>query len=248
MRATVWAIVLGNRRRQTIALLWEAANAKLADRRHWAILGGALLVLTLATAGSVAFLADKRAANSREVPTVSAIGSLPPAGDAPATPITRTVAVRAAVEDRLSKITSAGVAWKREQGALVEYYSIPAKPLLWVDENGVTDRAKSVLEEIARADDYGLRAIDYELPNPDGFDPDDRHSHRLAGRCRSEDQFRRASLCARCARRKNQAFTPDQEPQSYAFLARAFGGPGYDRCGERSGALFAELPAESSTI
>ena len=168
--ATVWAIVLGNRRRQTIALLWDAANAKLADRRHWAILGGALLVITLATAGSVAFLADRRAANSREVPTVSAIGSLPLAGDAPATPITRTVAVRAAVEDRLSKLTSAGVAWKREQGALVEYYSIPAKPLLWVDENGVTDRAKSVLEEIARADDYGLRAIDYELPNPDGFD------------------------------------------------------------------------------
>jgi L,D-transpeptidase YcbB len=180
MRATVWAIVLGNRRRQTIALLWEAANAKFADRCHWAILGAALLLITLATAGSVAFLPDKRAANSREAPTVSASGrpdrsiSIPPGGDAPTTPITRTAAVRAAVEDRLSKLTSAGVAWKREQGALLEYYSIPAKPLLWVDENGVTDRAKSVLEEFARADDYGLRAIDYELPNPDGFDLDDR--------------------------------------------------------------------------
>jgi murein L,D-transpeptidase YcbB/YkuD len=174
MRATVWAVVLGNRRSQTIALLWEAANAKLADRRHWAILGGALLVLTLATAGGIAFLTDERAANSREVPAVTALGLLPPAGDAPTAPITRTAAVRAAVEDLLSKITSAGAAWKREQGALVEYYSIPAKPLLWVDENGVTDRAKSVLNEIARADDYGLRAIDYELPNPDTFDPDGR--------------------------------------------------------------------------
>jgi murein L,D-transpeptidase YcbB/YkuD len=174
MRATVWDVVLGNRRRQTIALLWEAANAKLADRRHSAILGGALLVLALATAGGIVFLTDERAANSREVPTVSAIGSLPLAGDAPTTTITRTAAVRAAVEDRLSKITSAGVTWKREQGALVEYYSIPAKPLLWVDENGITDRAKSVLKEIARADDYGLRAIDYQLPNPDSFDPDDR--------------------------------------------------------------------------
>jgi hypothetical protein len=28
-RATVWDLVLGNRRRQSIALLWEAANAKL---------------------------------------------------------------------------------------------------------------------------------------------------------------------------------------------------------------------------
>jgi murein L,D-transpeptidase YcbB/YkuD len=173
MRATVWAIVLGNRRRQTITLLWEAANAKLADRRDWAILGGALMVLTLATVGSVAFLGDKRAANSPKAPIVSVSGrpdrSLPPGGDATATPITQTAPVRAAVEDRLSKLTSAGVAWKREQGALVEYYS--AKPLLWVDENGLTDRAKSVLEEIARADEYGLRAIDYELPNPDGFDP-----------------------------------------------------------------------------
>jgi L,D-transpeptidase YcbB len=170
MRATVRAFIFGNRGTQLIALLWDATNAKLADRLHLAILGGALLVITLATAGSVAFLADNRAPNSREVPAGSAIGSLPLARDAPATPITRTVAVRAAVENRLSKITSA----KREQGALVEYYSIPAKPLLWVDENGVTDRAKSVLEEVARADDYGLRAVDYELPNPDAFDPDDR--------------------------------------------------------------------------
>jgi murein L,D-transpeptidase YcbB/YkuD len=152
--------------------LWEAANAKLADRRHWAIIGGSLLVITLATAGSLAFLTDKRAPNSLDVPAGSAMG-LPPLAT-PATPITRTGAVRAAVEDRLSKLTSAGGAWKREQGALVEYYSIPAKPLLWVDDNGVTDRAKSVLEEFARADDYGLRAIDYELPNPDRFDPDDR--------------------------------------------------------------------------
>jgi murein L,D-transpeptidase YcbB/YkuD len=132
------------------------------------------LVITLATAGSVAFLADKRAGNSREATPGSVMDSLPLAGNAPAAPITRTVAVRAAVEDRLSKITLAGVAWKREQKALVEYYSIPAKPLLWVDANGVTDRAKSVLAEIARADDYGLRAIDYELPNPDGFDPNNR--------------------------------------------------------------------------
>src|SRR5262245_48247816 len=174
MRATVWAVVLGNRRSQTIAVLWEAANAKLANRRHSAILGGALLVLALATAGGIAFLTDERTTNSREVPAVTALGSLPPAGDAPTIPITRTAAVRAAVEDLLSKITSAGAAWKREQVALVEYYSIPTKPLLWVDENGVTDRAKSALNEIARADDYGLRAIDYELPNPDTLDPDGR--------------------------------------------------------------------------
>ena len=177
-RATAWAIVLGNWRGQAMALLWKAANAKPADRYRWVILGGALLVITLSIAGSVAFLSDKRAARSRESPTVSAIDrpdrSNPLAGaDASVTPITRTEAVRAAVQHRLSKLISASAVRKREQGALVEYYSIPAKPPLWVDENGLTDRAKSVMEEIAKADDYGLRAIDYELPKPDSFNLND---------------------------------------------------------------------------
>src|SRR4029450_8942578 len=36
-----------------------------------------------------------------------------------------------------------------------------------------SDRAKSAMEEIARADDYGLRASEYELPKAEGFSPDD---------------------------------------------------------------------------
>src|SRR5262249_47306500 len=47
------------------------------------------------------------------------------------------------------------------------------KSLLWVDQNGLTNRAESVMEEITRADDYGLRETDYELPKADGFSPDD---------------------------------------------------------------------------
>jgi len=188
-RAKAWAIVLENWRRQSGALLWKVtkatglpANAKLADRRlQWVIFGGALLVLALSTAGGVAFLSGKRAESSRGAPTVSALDrpdrSPSPANgaepDAPATLITRTEAVRTAVQDRLSKLTSASEPRKRQQGALVEYYSIPTKAPLWVDENGLTDRAKSVMEEIAKADDYGLRTTDYELPKPDGFNLDD---------------------------------------------------------------------------
>src|SRR4029453_16210129 len=40
-------------------------------------------------------------------------------------------------------------------------------------EASLSDRAKSAMEEIARADDYGLRASEYELPKAEGFSPDD---------------------------------------------------------------------------
>ena len=62
---------------------------------------------------------------------------------------------------------------KPEQGTLVEYYSVPTNPLLWVDDNGLTDGAESVMEEIARADEFGLHAADYELPKPGDFSFDE---------------------------------------------------------------------------
>jgi L,D-transpeptidase YcbB len=94
--------------------------------------------------------------------------------DAPSTLVTRTEAVRITLQDRLSaKFTNASEARKSEQGALVEYYSLPQNSLLWVDENGLTDRAKAVMAEIAKADDYGLRAADYDLPKSEGFNPND---------------------------------------------------------------------------
>jgi len=94
--------------------------------------------------------------------------------DAPSALIGRSEAVRIAIQQRLSaKFTAASEARKSEQGALVEYYSIPENPLLWVDDNGLTDRAKSVMEEIGKADDYGLRASDYELPKASGFNAND---------------------------------------------------------------------------
>jgi leucyl/phenylalanyl-tRNA--protein transferase len=71
------------------------------------------------------------------------------------------------VQDKLSaKFTSASEAKKNEQGALVEYYAVPDQHLLWVDANGLTDRGKTVMAEIEKADDYGLRASDYALPDP----------------------------------------------------------------------------------
>ena len=88
----------------------------------------------------------------------------------PAELITRSEAVRIAVQSQLS---ASGSRREGEKLALLDYYSAPDRPLLWIDENGLTARAKMAISEIAKADDYGLRASDYAVPSPDGFNPMD---------------------------------------------------------------------------
>ena len=63
--------------------------------------------------------------------------------------------------------------WRDQKDALIEYYSAPDQRLLWVDDNGLTERAKMVMAEIAKADDYGLRASDYTLPDAAAFNASD---------------------------------------------------------------------------
>jgi murein L,D-transpeptidase YcbB/YkuD len=87
--------------------------------------------------------------------------------DGPATLVTKTEAVRIAVQGKLSP--KSPTARKTDQAALVEYYAVPDQPLLWVDDNGVNARAKLAMSEIAKADDYGLRASDYALPKAEEF-------------------------------------------------------------------------------
>ncbi|MGZ5850403.1 MAG: L,D-transpeptidase scaffold domain-containing protein, partial [Methyloceanibacter sp.] len=86
--------------------------------------------------------------------------------DGPSELITQTEALRIAVQGKLSQKAPAR---KSVQVALLDYYSVPDQPLLWVDGNGLNERAKSAMGEIAKADDYGLRASDYSLPKPDEF-------------------------------------------------------------------------------
>ena len=94
--------------------------------------------------------------------------------DAPQALITRTEAIRLAIQNRLSaKFTETTEHKKDEQGALVEFYSVTDQRLLWVDANGLTERGKAVMAEIGKADDYGLRASDYKLPDPAGFNAQD---------------------------------------------------------------------------
>ena len=94
--------------------------------------------------------------------------------DGPAALISLTEAVGISIQNRLSEKSGRSAEARGGQEALVEYYSAPEARLLWVDENGLTDRAKSVMEEIAKADTYGLRSSDYDLPKRDGFDANNR--------------------------------------------------------------------------
>ncbi|HLO22498.1 MAG TPA: L,D-transpeptidase family protein [Methyloceanibacter sp.] len=94
--------------------------------------------------------------------------------DQPETLITASDAIRMAVQNRLSeKFTATSEKKKTEQGALVEFYSVPDQKPLWVDQNGLTERGKAVIAEIKNADDYGLRSADYALPKTDGFSASD---------------------------------------------------------------------------
>ncbi len=97
--------------------------------------------------------------------------------DGPAALIGPAEGLRIAIVSRVAdKGSKAGSEYK----ALAEYYSSPDAHVLWVDENGLNLRAKSVMEEIGKADDYGLRASDYALPRADGFDPKSSNAAALA--------------------------------------------------------------------
>ena len=89
--------------------------------------------------------------------------------DGPSSLIMRAESVRLTVEDRLSAGPPTSDARKAELDALIKYYTEADQSLLWVDENGVSERGKAIISEIRKADDYGLRASDYALPNFDGF-------------------------------------------------------------------------------
>jgi hypothetical protein len=58
---------------------------------------------------------------------------------------------------------------KHDHGALVEFYSEPNRAPLWVDDNGLTKRAREAIGELNSAGDYGLNAGDYDTPESGGL-------------------------------------------------------------------------------
>ena len=123
----------------------------------------------------------------------------------------------------------------------MEYYSLPKSPLLWVDENGLTDRAKSVMEEIGKADEYGLRPSDYALPKASGFNTDDSAAV-MARRCRDQDQLAVLGYAATHAGAASIRHA-DRKSRSDACASGSLGGDRVDRNSLGPGGVFAELPA-----
>ena len=146
----------------------------------------------------------------------------PPNLKSPDALIGRTEAVRIAIQNssRPNSPMPARQEKTDEQGALVEYYSVAENRLLWVDENGLNDRAKSVIEEIGKADDYGLRASDYELPK---CELERARRRQMARRRRDQDQLRRAGIRARRPRRPHQSAALEPESRSGARAAQSHG-------------------------
>jgi murein L,D-transpeptidase YcbB/YkuD len=91
--------------------------------------------------------------------------------DGPATLITQAEGLRISIQGLVS--SASGDADKVQRDALIEYYAAPDRNLLWVDENGLTERAKLVMAEIGKADEYGLKASDYPLPDAASFNASD---------------------------------------------------------------------------
>jgi murein L,D-transpeptidase YcbB/YkuD len=149
---------------------------------------------------------------------VLAAGCLPAIAAEPGAPaelMSRADVIRMTVQTRLSaKFRAKSETKKTEQGALVEFYSAPDARLLWIDENGLTDRGKAVMEEIAKADDYGLRASDYELPNAEGLSADGAAGTKALAEAEIKISFAvlRYTRDARGGRIKPQRLSPNLDP------------------------------------
>jgi len=73
----------------------------------------------------------------------------------------------AAVRKNLSQLasrTNVAPAYAEDLAAATAFYDAHNGPLLWVTESGILQRGTLVITEIRKADDWGLRARDFALP------------------------------------------------------------------------------------
>jgi L,D-transpeptidase YcbB len=73
----------------------------------------------------------------------------------------------ATLRNKLSQLasrTNVAPAYAEDLGAATAFYDAHSGPLLWVTESGISERGNLVITEIRKADDWGLRARDFALP------------------------------------------------------------------------------------
>lgn len=128
--------------------------------------------------------------------TIAIIGSTTTASaiepDAPVALITREEAIVFNMNrriDRLPRPKEYGE--KADRRALIAYYAERRRSPLWVDGDGLTDRAKRAIDEIAKAGSWGLDVSRFDLP--DGSTP-------TGARSLIEDELRLSVAALRYAR------------------------------------------------
>jgi len=147
------------------------SKVKLVFLGRLKIVGGVSLALAVSTVAAISFLSGEQG-GKEEATTASTVRPEPRSATAIASGANSVLAakleaIRKVIRQRASAFPADGSP-KRQHDALKAYYSASTNPLLWVGAEGPTKRAKSVMNEIARADDYGLRSADYDLPELSG--------------------------------------------------------------------------------
>ncbi len=106
--------------------------------------------------------ADTSAQPSTEAQTAAPTDSAEPSPDA--TPIV------ASIRAKLQDPTLAKTANAQDLAALVNFYGARSDPV-WMTDMGFSSEAQSIIDEVLRADDWGLSSADFQLP-PAGDLPD----------------------------------------------------------------------------
>jgi murein L,D-transpeptidase YcbB/YkuD len=146
------------------------------------------LAVTAMVAGSLVGIAQIGAAAPKPAPLEldAGPGSAPdplapaeadkPAPAAPGAPAAGTASDRSPVEADatvlavrrlLAAETRAAAAERNDEAGLAAYYAAATKPI-WAGREGLTDRGRQAVREIARADDWGLKASAFDLPADPG--------------------------------------------------------------------------------
>lgn len=100
-----------------------------------------------------------------------------------------------------------------ERRALIEFYAARADRPLWIDGNKLSAKAEAVIAEISRADEWGLDAKDFQLP--EAIAPDGSETERRDQLANAEMMLSRAVLKYARYARGGRITAPAKDLSSY---------------------------------
>lgn len=107
-------------------------------------------------------------------PAIERVANVEPAPTAAPSASVTADGLPAALRERSGQPASKlGGIEKDDLAAIAAHYGAANATALWVGKAGFLDRARAVMAEIRKADEWGLKAADYALPSLDGSSPSD---------------------------------------------------------------------------